>query len=83
CTTNLLYAYYDEPIADALDRMAARGLHQLPVVDRDNPQEVLGVLEQEGIDLAYSVAVTRKALRSYISTTTVTKVNLPTLKQTA
>ena len=82
CTTEILYAYEDESIADALDRMAARGLHQLPVVDRNNPDRVLGVLEQEGIALACSVAATRKALDRYLSTMPVTKqLIIPTLKQ--
>jgi CBS domain-containing protein len=73
CTTEILYAYQDESVALALDRMAARGLHQLPVVDRDNPHHVLGVLEKEGIALACSVAATRKALLNYLSTTSLTQ----------
>jgi CBS domain-containing protein len=68
CTTEILYAYPDEPVADALDRMAARGLRQLPVVARDNPHHVLGVLEKEMITVACSVAVTRKALCQYLVT---------------
>ena len=66
CTREILYAYQDESIADALDRMAGRGLHQLPVVERDNPQRVLGLLEQEGINLACSVALTRQSLTRYL-----------------
>jgi H+/Cl- antiporter ClcA/CBS domain-containing protein len=65
CTTNLLFAYPHESLAQATERMAARGLHQLPVVDPENPQSVLGILEQEGINLACSVAHTRKALYPY------------------
>jgi H+/Cl- antiporter ClcA/CBS domain-containing protein len=65
CTTNLLYAYPHESLAQAMERMAARGLHQLPVVDPSNPHLVLGILEQEGINLACSVAHTRKALDPY------------------
>lgn len=65
CTTNLLYAHPRESLAQATERMAARGLHQLPVVDPANPQLVMGVLDQEGINLACSVAQTRKALHPY------------------
>ena len=84
CTTEILYAYQNEPIADALDRMAARGLHQLPVVDRDNPDRILGVLDKEAVAIASSVATTRKALHRYLSTMAVTKqINLPTFKQPA
>ncbi|MBD2061682.1 chloride channel protein [Funiculus sociatus GB2-A5] len=84
CTTEILYATPDEPVADALDRMAARGLHQLPVVDPDNPHHVLGVLEKDGIALACSLAATRKTLRRYLPVTPLPKeLNLPPLKKTA
>ncbi len=73
CTTEILYAYPDETVADALDRMAARGLHQLPVVERDNSYQVLGVLEQEGVDLACSLAATREVVRKHLSLPSVTK----------
>lgn len=81
CTKDILFAYTDEPVAEALDRMAARGLHQLPVVDRDNPQQVLGLLEKEGISLACDVALTYQALHQYLSTSTTTEeLRLPTVK---
>lgn len=84
CTTELLYANPDEPVADALDRMAARGLHQLPVIDPDNPHHVLGVLEQEAIALACTVAGTRQALLRYLSFAPVPKeLSLPKVKQPA
>jgi len=66
CTTEMLYAYVDEPITDALDRMAARGLHQLPVVARDNHECVLGLLERDQIALTCSLESTRQALRPYL-----------------
>lgn len=71
CTTDLLYAYTDEPLSEALSRMAARGLHQLPVVDSSKPDRVLGLLEREQIALTCKLATTRKALRPYL------KVSLP------
>lgn len=84
CTTELLYANPDEPLADALDRMAARGLHQLPVVERDNPQVVLGVLEQEHIATVCSVALTRKALLRHLPLPPLPNaISIPPLKQTA
>ena len=66
CTTNILYAYQDEPLTDALDRMATRGLHQLPVIDRNNPHQILGLLEQEGITLACNLALTRVRMMPYL-----------------
>ncbi|MFN4066355.1 MAG: chloride channel protein [Thermosynechococcus sp.] len=66
CTRDLLLAYGDEPLRDALDRMAARDLRQLPVVDRSNPQRVLGLLTRENIRLAYSLDQTRRKLLPYL-----------------
>ncbi len=67
CTIDILYAYRDEHLTDALDRMAARGLHQLPVIDRTNPDQILGLLAQEGITLACNLALTRVSLTPYLS----------------
>jgi len=47
--------------------MAARGLHQLLVVDRDNREQVLGLLEREQLDLNCKVAATHQALRHYLT----------------
>ena len=82
CTREILYTYPDEAITDALDRMAARGLHQLPVVERDNPHQVLGILEQEGIALACSLAATREVVRQHLALRSATKLlNKIPLKQ--
>ncbi|HEY9660698.1 MAG TPA: CBS domain-containing protein, partial [Allocoleopsis sp.] len=62
CTTDLIYAYTDESVTEAVIRMSARGLQQLPVVNRDQPQQVIGLLTQENIALAHSIAKTRDAL---------------------
>lgn len=66
CTTEVLYAWQDEPLSEALDRMALRGLHQLPVVGRDNPNRILGSVEKEQIALTCNLAVVRKALNHYL-----------------
>jgi H+/Cl- antiporter ClcA len=82
CTKNIFYADIDEPITDALDRMTARGLHQLPVIERiasaeavgsvarnehrSQPHRVVGILQQEKVALACSVAATRQALSKYV-----------------
>ncbi|PLZ48339.1 CBS domain-containing protein, partial [Fischerella thermalis] len=74
CTTDILYAHQDEPLSEALDRMSLRGLHQLPVVASDNPEQILGLLEREQIALTCNVAVTRKALCHYLPSVTITDV---------
>jgi H+/Cl- antiporter ClcA/CBS domain-containing protein len=68
CTQDVLFTFEDEKISEAVSRMAARGLRQLPVVDRDNPQRILGLLEKDRIPLICSLAVTQEALRPYLQT---------------
>lgn len=68
CTKDLVYAYQDEPLAEAKARMATRGLRQLPVVDRQNPDYILGVLDQDQILLVCSLTVTQQALQRHLST---------------
>ncbi|MBD2340491.1 chloride channel protein [Calothrix sp. FACHB-156] len=67
CTTEILYAWRDEPLSEALDRMALRGLHQLPVVARDNHERILGLLEREQIALTCNLTVTSKALHECLA----------------
>ncbi|MBW4565122.1 MAG: chloride channel protein [Mojavia pulchra JT2-VF2] len=74
CTTEILYAWRDEPLSEALDRMALRGLHQLPVVARDNHERILGLLEREQITLTCNLAVMRKSLHSYLPMLSTTDV---------
>lgn len=66
CTKDLLYAYEDERIQDALARMSARGLHQLPVVDRHNTRHIIGLLEQEQITLLCSLTLMQQSLHPYL-----------------
>lgn len=63
-TTDVLYAFSDEPLSEALDRMALRGVQQLPVIARDEREMILGLLEREQIALTCNLAVTYKALRN-------------------
>lgn len=62
CTKEMVSAYSDEPLAEAIARMARRGLHQLPVITREPPQQVVGLLTREGIDLAVSLTRIGEAL---------------------
>ena len=57
----LKVAYPDESIGDALARMAPRGLGRMPVVSRDDPYELLGLVRREDIVTAYDLALTRRA----------------------
>ena len=58
---DLLIAYPDETIGQALYRMGSRGLGRLPVVSRDNPNQILGLIRRQNIIRAYQVALSRKS----------------------
>lgn len=64
CTKSILYAYQEETVALALGRMGGRDLHQLPVVARDRPGEILGMFCRSNIDNACIVAIARQRLTS-------------------
>ncbi len=67
CTSEVLYAYPDEPVAEVLERMGTRGLYLLPVVERENPRKVMGIVERYRIGLASDLVVTQQALQPYVS----------------
>jgi predicted transcriptional regulator len=70
CVQELVVTYGDESLSEALDHMAVRGLHQLPVVDRGDPQQAVGMLTREAIELACRLTLTREALKPYIAVPT-------------
>lgn len=57
----LQVAFPDETIGDALASMGSRGLGRLPIVSRDDPYHLLGILWREDIIRAYNMALTRRA----------------------
>ena len=56
----LKVAFPDESIGDALSRMSTRGLGRMPVVNRDDPYELLGLIRRQDIIKAYDLALTRR-----------------------
>lgn len=62
CTRDLLVAYPDESIGAALRRMGQRDVGRLPVVARDDPRRLLGVLRRVDLVRAYDIALTRRAV---------------------
>lgn len=62
CTRELLVAYEDESMGAALRRMSTRDIGRLPVVARDDPHHLLGVLRRTNIIRAYDIALTRRAM---------------------
>lgn len=69
CTREVIYAYSDEPLSEAVNRMNLRGLHQLPVVKRNQQDSILGLIEREQISLACNLAVTRNLLDEFLPIT--------------
>ena len=67
CTPKILYAYTDEPVSDAIDRMATRGLRQLPVCDRALPEKILGLLDKDSILSNLSVTQAEESLKPYLN----------------
>ncbi|MES1245231.1 MAG: chloride channel protein [Acidobacteriota bacterium] len=61
CTREVLVAYEDESLAEALRRMSVRDIGRLPVVSRDDPGRLLGLLRRHALTRAYDAALTRQA----------------------
>ena len=57
----LATAYPDQSIGDALDKMSRRGYGRLPVVSRDNPAELLGLIQRRDVIESYKIALTKRA----------------------
>ena len=52
----------NENLEEALRKLGATGVSQLPVVDQDNPKKVIGTLDNKDINAAYDrVAITMDA----------------------
>jgi chloride channel protein, CIC family len=62
CTRDLLIAYPDETMGAVLRRMSTRAVGRLPVVERDNPRSLVGLLRRSDIIRAYDLALTRRAV---------------------
>jgi CIC family chloride channel protein len=58
---DLLVTYPDETIGQALYRMGSRGLGRLPVISREDPGHVLGLIRRQNIIRAYHLALTRRS----------------------
>jgi CIC family chloride channel protein len=59
-TRQILVAHPDEPVWAALKRLGIRDVGRLPVVDRQNPQRLVGLIRRYDIVRAYKVGIGRK-----------------------
>ena len=58
-TRDIITVYPDETVGVALRRMAPRDISRLPVVSREDPLQLLGMVRRNDIVRAYEVGVTR------------------------
>lgn len=64
CTRDVLITYADETLGAALRRMSVRDVGRMPVVVRNNPCQLVGLLRRTDMIRAYDIALTRRtALR--------------------
>jgi CIC family chloride channel protein len=59
-TTTPVTAYPDEPLWVALKRLGVRDVGRLPVIDRENPRKLLGVLRRRDVIRAYNLGIMRR-----------------------
>lgn len=61
CTKDPMVAYPDESIGEALRRMGRKDVGRLPVVRKDNPRDLVGLIRRNDLVRAYDTALTRRA----------------------
>ena len=65
CTYDLIVAYPDETVAQALRKMVRRDIGRLPVVDPENPRRMIGWLNRADIIRAYEMALMQQVTEQY------------------
>ncbi len=65
CTHELLVAYPGESLSSALQRMGHSDVGRLPVVDRNYPRKLLGMLRRADVIRAYDIALTRRTTQRH------------------
>ncbi len=65
CTRDLVVAYPNESLSDALLRMSHADVGRLPVVDRNYPTRLVGILRRVDVIRAYEIAVVRRATQRH------------------
>ncbi len=59
-THNPVTAFPDERLSDVLPRMAPRDLSRVPVVSREDPRRLVGVIRRHNIIRAYEIGLVRR-----------------------
>ena len=66
CTRQPLVGFPDETIGTALRRMSIKDIGRLPIVERDNPRNLVGMLRRVDLVRAYDIALTRRASQRHL-----------------
>jgi CIC family chloride channel protein len=61
CAKSVVSAYPDQYLHELLVKVGAQDLGRIPVVERNNPKHLVGVLQRQDITRAYIKAVTDKS----------------------
>jgi CIC family chloride channel protein len=61
-TEDVIMLTTDENLYDAMGKFGIKDIGQLPVVERDNPKRVVGMLKRTDMILAYNNAVLRRSI---------------------
>jgi len=62
-TGDILTAFNDDPLSEAVQRLALRGVNKMPVVSAAEPGNVIGVIRRRDIVRAYNLALARRSRR--------------------
>ncbi|HEY3312435.1 MAG TPA: chloride channel protein [Anaerolineales bacterium] len=65
CTREVEVAFADETLNVALRRMSQRDVGRLPVVARENPRKLVGILRRADVIHAYDIALTRRVTQRH------------------
>jgi CIC family chloride channel protein len=65
CVRDMLRAYPDDTIGQALRVMGGRDIGRMPVVARNNPNQMVGWLRRSDLLRAYDVALTKRATQRH------------------
>jgi CIC family chloride channel protein len=65
CQRPVITIFPDEPVSEAVRRMSEWNIGQVPVVSREDPQRVIGIVRREEVVRAYDLALTWKRLLQY------------------
>lgn len=68
-TVDTEIAFEDESLSSALKRMSKRDIGRLPVVRRDAPRKLVGMLRRADVITAYDLALTRRAAHKHSRST--------------